>query len=211
MEDYILKSSRNQFLSSGSNFESATPKKAAIRYDLITFLGVAQNLGIDFLPITWQPALDRIGRGATAEIREASMSLRAKFAFKRPIFRSSFDPSEFESRIVPSLIAEISILAQLSIRRHPNILQLEGICWDVLPGQGEPISRDKPINAGSGGIVPVLVFEKANHGDLSSFMLHDVGKQLDFTGRLEMCTAIAKAIAAMHSISKFQSVFYGLR
>lgn len=211
MEDYILKSSRTQYLSSGSNFETATLKKTAIRYDLITFLGVAQKLGIDFLPITWQSALDRIGRGATAEIREASMSLRANFAFKRPVFRSSFDSSEFESRIIPSLIAEMSILAQLSIRRHSNILQLEGICWDVLPGEGEPISRDNPIKAGNGGIVPVLVFEKANHGDLSSFMMHGVGKQLGFTERLKMCTSIAKAIAAMHSISKFQSVFYGLR
>ena len=139
------------------------------------------------------------------------MSLRANFAFKRPMFRYSFDPDEFESRIAPSLIAEMSILAQLSIRRHPNILQLEGICWDVLPGDGEPISRDEPIKAGSGGIVPVLVFEKANHGDLNTFMKHGVGKQLDFTGRLEMCTAIARAIAAMHSISKFGFVSYGLR
>ena len=170
MEDYILQSSRNQYLSSDSNFESATPKKAVIRYDLITFLGVAQKLGIDFLPIIWQPALDRIGRGATAEIREASMSLRANFAFKRPIFRYSFDPDEFESRIAPSLIAEMSILAQLSVRRHPNIVHLEGICWDVLPGDGKPISRDEPIKAGSGGIVPVFVFEKANHGDLSTFI-----------------------------------------
>ena len=208
MEDYILKSSKTQFWISGSDFESATLKRVDVSYGLITFLGVAQKLGVEFLPITWQPALDHIGRGATAEIREASMSLRASFAFKRPIFRSSFNSGELESRILPSLIAEMSILADPSIRRHPNMIQLEGICWEVLSADGEPVSRDKPIESGKGGIVPVLVFEKANHGDLSSFMMHSVGKELDFRDRLEIYTAIAKAIAAMHSISKLQSVFY---
>lgn len=209
MEDYILKSSKTQFWISESDFESATPKKLDVSYGLIIFLGVAQKLGIKFLPITWQPALDHIGRGATAEVREASMSVRASFAFKRPIFRSSFDSGEFESRILPALIAEMSILADPSIRRHPNIIQLEGICWEVMSGDVELVSREKPIESGKGGIVPILVFEKANHGDLSSFMMHSVGKQLGFRDRLEICIAIAKAIVAMHSISKLQSVFYG--
>lgn len=204
MEDYILKASKSQYLSYGSDFESATPQKVDFRYDLITFLGVAQRLGIDFLPITWQQALDRIGRGATAEIRETLLTLQASFAFKRPIFQSSFDPGEFEGRILPSLIAEMSILAQPSIRRHPNIIRLEGICWEVSPGQGPPVLRDRPVETGNGGIVPVLVFEKANHGDLSSFMMHSEGKQLDFTERLELCTAVAEAIITMHSNSRFQ-------
>ena len=208
MEDYILRWSNTQFWTSRSDFESATPKRVDVKYDLITFLGVAQKLGIEFLPITWQPALDHIGRGATAEIREAVMSLRASFAFKHPIFRSSFSSEEFENRILPSLIAEMSILADPSIRRHPNIIQLQGICWEVLSGGGEPVSRDKPIESEKGGIVPVLVFEKANHGDLSSFMMHSAGKQLSFRDRLEICTAIAKAIGAMHSISKLESVSY---
>ena len=208
MENYTLKSSKTQSWISGSDFESATPKRLDVSYGLITFLGVAQKLGIKFLPITWQPALDHIGRGATAEIREASMSLRARFAFKRPIFQTSSDYWELESRILPALIAEMSVLADPSIRRHPNIIQLEGICWEILSGDGEAVSRDKPIEYGKGGIVPVLVFEKADDGDLSRFMIHSVGKTLNFRDRLEICAAIATAVAAMHSYSKLLSVYY---
>lgn len=210
MEDYTLKTSRFQYSCCGYDFESATPEKADFRYDLMTFLGVAQKLEIDFLPITWQPGLDRIGRGATAEIREASMSLQASFAFKRPIFQSSFEFDELEDRILPSLIAEISILGHPLIRQHPNIIQLEGICWEVFSGEGESVSRDRPIQSAKGGIVPVLVFEKTNHGDLRGFMMNHTGKQLGFTERLEMCIAVAKAVADMHSNSTSLSTIYGL-
>ena len=210
MEDYNFRTSKFRYSSYRTEFESATPEKADLRYDLMTFLGVAWRLEIDFLPITWQPGLDRIGRGATAEIREASMSLQAIFAFKRPILQFSFHFDELESRILPTLIAEISILGHPSIRQHPNIIQLEGICWEVLPEEGGIVSRERPIISGKGGIVPVLVFEKTNHGDLRSFMMNDAGKQLGFMERLEMCTAVAKAVADMHSNSKSQSTIHGL-
>ncbi len=188
-----------QFSISGSRFESATPTKADLRFDLTTFLGVAQQYGIDFLPITWQPALDQIGRGATAEIRQNPMNLQTSFAFKRPLFMSSFDIDEFESRILPSLIAEISILGSPTIRRHANIIHLEGICWEVLSKEGQNVSRKEPILKSEGGIVPVLVFEKTKHGDLHRFMAHGAGGQLSFLERLRLCSEIAKAVAEMHS------------
>ncbi len=188
-----------QYSISGSRFESATPTKADLRFDLTTFLGVAQQYDIDFLPITWQPALDQIGQGATAEIRQNPMNLQTSFAFKRPLFMSSFDIDEFESRMLPSLIAEISILGSPTIRRHANIIHLEGICWEVLSKEGQNVSRKDPILKSEGGIVPVLIFEKTKHGDLHRFVAHGAGGQLSFLERLRLCSEIAKAVAEMHS------------
>ena len=53
------------------------------RYDFITFLETCQNLDIDFLPITWQPALDALGAGGQSEVRQSLVSLAISFAFNR--------------------------------------------------------------------------------------------------------------------------------
>lgn len=98
-------------------------------YDFLDFLGVAQSLKIHFLSITWQPALDKVGEGGTAKIRQALIDIRMTFAFKRlkhPLH------GEQESRNLRALIAEISILGHPAIRPHPNIITIEGICWDVI-------------------------------------------------------------------------------
>ena len=194
-----------QYSTFGSYFESATPKKIDLRFDLITFLGVAQKNEIEFLPITWQPALDHIGLGATAEIREASMSLQMSFAFKRPIFTSSFNLEELEKRVLPALIAEISVLSHPAVRNHPNVIHLEGVCWEIVSSEGENVSRKGPIFKRKGGIVPVFVFEKAKHGDLHKFMAH-TERKLGFVERIKMCADIAKAIAEMHSHSMFPTM-----
>src|SRR5271169_1466246 len=73
------------------------------RYDLISFLATVQWREIDCLPITWQPALDSIGRGATAEIRQSLVNIQMSFAFKRPIIR---DGTQNESVIYQALISE---------------------------------------------------------------------------------------------------------
>ena len=190
-----------QYSRSGSYFESAIPQKPLDRYDLITFLGVAQKLRIQVLAITWQPALDRIGQGATAEIRESIATTNFSFAFKRPSFRSSFDFEEFERRLLPCLIDEISILGHPRIRKHPNIIDLEGICWDIICSKGMRISREIPVDftTGDQGIVPVLLFQKSKYGDLYHFMMQDGGKELGFSDRIDICLDVARAIAEMHS------------
>ena len=189
-----------QYSRSGSEFESAAPQKPLNRYDLIAFLGAAQTLKIDFLPITWQPALDHIGQGATAEIREASMNSNISFAFNRPRFQIAFDV-EFETRLLPSLIAEISILSHPSIRESPNIVRLEGICWEIL-SEGQVFSREGPFDNTRGGVVPVLVFEKAKYGDLRNFMTYNLGRSLVLKDRLQLCIDIARAVEEMHSNSE---------
>lgn len=74
-----------RFSSSGRDIASAVstnPQIGKQPYNLIAFLAIAQKLEIDFLPITWQPALSKVGAGGTAEIRQSLIHLQMSFAFK---------------------------------------------------------------------------------------------------------------------------------
>lgn len=156
------------------------------KYDFLDFLGVAQSLKIDFLPITWQPGLEQVGEGGTAKIRQALIDIRMTFAFKRlkhPLH------GEQESRNLRALVAEISILGHPAVRPHPNIITLEGICWDVIDG-GEKVW-------------PVLVFEKTSCGDLNMFMTSGPGRELNLQERLDILFDIALAIKDLHTIGNF--------
>jgi hypothetical protein len=165
-----------------------------LHYDFLTFLAIAQHLNIDFLPITWQPALAKVGNGGTAEIRQALVNLQMSFAFKRLI------PTQFaksEDKIFQALIAEILVLGHPSIRSHPNIIRLEGICWDVDP-------EDEKV-------WPVLMFEKTQHGDLHTFMKRGVGVGLSFEDKLSLCADVAMAIMDMHSHRVLTDSIMGMR
>lgn len=155
-------------------------------YDFLDFLGIAQSLKIDFLPIIWQPALDKDGEGGTAEILQALVNVQMTFAFKRlkhPRFAME------ESRNLRALIAEISVLGHPAIRYHPNVANIEGVCWDVVDG-GEQLW-------------PVLVFEKTRWGDLNRFMTSGPGKELDTKNRLDMLFDVALAVRDLHTIGRF--------
>ena len=131
---------------SGIEHRSATSSLEAASddaKDFLTFLSLAQSLNVDFLPLTWPPALDAIGEGATAKIRQATISLGKSLAFKCPKAWSDVDDADNYS----ALIAEISVLRCPPIRSHPNIARLEGIWWD--------------IEAENSKVRPVLVTEKA--------------------------------------------------
>lgn len=155
-------------------------------YDFLDFLGVAQSLKIDFLPITWQSALDNVGEGGSAEIRQALINLQMTFAFKqlkRP--RSTIQAT----RNLRALMAEILILGHPNIRSHPNVASIEGICWDVVHGGEE--------------VWPVLVFEKTRHLDFSRFILSGPGKELDSKSRLDILFDVALAVRDLHAIGRF--------
>ena len=173
----------------GYLFQSAAPIAKAMQCDVLTFLSVVQKLDIDFLPVTWQPALDSIGRGATAEIRQASVNLQTSFAFKHIRWSRM---AEDEAEIFQALIAEILVLGHPLIRKHHKIVTLEGISWDVING-GE-------------SILPVLVFKKAQHGSLLDFMEHDIGRRLHFRDRVYLCAEIAEAVVQMHAKSQYSIV-----
>lgn len=186
--DDLFSSDLISFAKSGNYYQSAAPAKgtpAGILCDFLSILGIAQTLKIDFLPITWQPALENVGHGGTAEIRQALVHLQMSFAFKRLIPAQS---TTDETKSFRTLIAEISVLGHPLIRDHPNILKLEGICWDVVPDDEK--------------VWPVLVFKKARHGDLQTFMEQAEGKRLSLEERLDLCADIATAVHDMHSNSE---------
>lgn len=174
------------FRSSGTFFQSATLASSAaidIPYDLITFLGIAQHLNIDFLPISWDTGAN-IGEGGTARISQSSISLGSAFAFKRLASVHSIRSEAQKTPIYQALVAEIVVLGHKSIRGHPNINRLQGICWDI-----EPESER---------VWPVLVFEKTQHGDLKKFMELGAGAGLDLKNRLKLCAEIATAASHLH-------------
>lgn len=154
-------------------------------YDLITFLDVVQRLQVAILPITWQTARQPVGAGATSEIKQALINLQTSFAFKCVSDMQKREQSE--TKILQALISEMTVLGHPSIRGHPNIVELQGICWDV-PSDNE--------------VWPVLVFEKSQFGDLYNFATLPVGRDLRIDERLELCMDIGTAIIYMHLNSK---------
>jgi hypothetical protein len=83
------------------------------------------------------------------------------------------------------LSTELAILGHPVICGHPNILELQGVCWDITKG---------------GEIWPVLVFPKSTLGDLAAFMRHHM--RPTFNQKLELCADIGTAVAAFHSSGK---------
>ena len=94
-----------------------------------------------------------------------------------------------KTRNLRAIIAEISILGHPAIRYHPNVANVEGICWDVVLGGEE--------------VWPVLVFEKTRYGDLNRFMTSGPGKELDSKPRLDMLFDVVLAVRDLHAIGRF--------
>lgn len=185
--DSYIDSRLISFTTSGNFSLSATLASTAAtstNYDLITFLGIAQALNIDLLPITWDAEQASIGQGGTAEISQSSVDLETAFAFKRLSSVHSDLSEEQQATIFKALIAEVIVLGHKSIRAHGNVNRLEGICWDIEPE--------------SDRVWPVFVFEKTQHGDLKTFMDHGAGTRLDLGSRLHLCAEIATAISDLH-------------
>lgn len=186
-----LSHTRTLFYKSGNLSQNADLVKATtpeLPYDFIGFLALVQWREVDVLPITWQPALDSVGAGGTAEIRQSLFNLQLSFAFKR-IHLERLCPCDYRNAF-RTLISEVLVLGHPVIRRHPNIIRLQGICWDVRP--------DK--------VWPVLVFKKSQYGDLKRFMTSEPGEQMGIKDRLKLCRDIAAAILSMHSCRKYSNL-----
>ena len=134
------------------------------------FLAVAQDMQVDFLPITHQSALAELGRGATGSVRQT---------FVNPQYSLAFKPCQN----IATTISEMVAYAYQPIRNHPNIVRLEGVSWDV---------------SEMGGVAPNLVFEKSSHGDCMTFMRSIEGQQMKIEEKLSCCLQIAKALDETH-------------
>jgi hypothetical protein len=179
------------FSRENSTFSSTAPQElfpTEEPFDLIDFMSVAQRRMVDFLPITWQPALEAIGGGGSADISQSLINLRTSFAFKRLVRRRN----RRNNINLQVLISEILVLQSEPIRAHPNIVNLLGICWE--------------FEAESGSIAPVLVFPKAHLGDLQTYMSTERRKTIGFETRLGLSIHIAQAIATLHDCSEHFSI-----
>lgn len=163
----------------------SSPQAVDTSYDLITFLAVIQKLHIGILSITWEEARQPIGRGATGEINEALFNIHTSFAFKCVSKRQK--DSKSEGDIFSALINEVVALGHASIRQHPNIAELQGVCWEVTTNE-----------QGIDKVWPVLVFEKTQYGDLYNFATLPVGRELGFAERLRLCVDVCTAVSDMH-------------
>jgi len=152
-----------------------------LQSDLIAFLSIVQQCKVGYLPIMWQPALSPLGAGGSATISQSTFVTDMPLAFKR--FRDSGDA---DMDFLP-LMSEVLILSQPLIQSHRNIVNLEGICWEIKPWTEKA--------------VPVLVFEKAAW-DLQQFMNTHEGTTMSIEDRLKICAAIGNAIRALHACGR---------
>ena len=143
--------------------------------DLIAFLSIVQRCNGEYIPITWQPALSKLGAGGSGTISQSTFLTEKPLAFKR--FHDS------DGDFLP-MMSEVLILSQPPIQNHPNIVDLEGICWEV--------------KRWTERAVPVLVFEKASW-DLQQFMNVRDGMDMVLEDRLKICADIGGAIVALHA------------
>lgn len=162
-----------------------TAQPPPLHFDFLSFLGIAQKLQVRFLPLTWQPALDGqdklAGVEGTTEIRQSLVRFDESFVFKliKPVERAKWS----EHKILHMLVSEIIVLTHPRVKGHLNVLSLQGICWDVTV---------------EGKAWPVLVFEKAQFGNLGEFAMGK-GKGLSFQDRRKLCADIGTAMRHFHA------------
>ena len=157
---------------------SASRTNGDAQSDLIAFLSITQKCDVDYLPITWQPTLSTLGVGGSGTISQSTFMTEKPLAFKR-----FHQPEDSDADFLPAM-SEVLILRQPPIQNHPNIVDLEGICWEIKPWTEKA--------------VPVLVFEKASW-DLQQFMNVREGMEMIVEDRLRICADIGSAIVALHA------------
>jgi hypothetical protein len=146
--------------------------------DLLSLLTVVQACDVELLPITWQPGLELLGRGGTARVSQSQVHRQLAFAYKR---METVRPRPFASSY-QYMISEILALKAPLVTGHPNIINLEGVCWEIENEEA----------------LPVLIFPKAAHGNLRAFVESQLGRTLSLDDRITLSVDIAKGIMALH-------------
>ncbi|KAF2805740.1 kinase-like protein, partial [Mytilinidion resinicola] len=158
-----------------------------------TFLGFLCHVQfnyLDFLPITWHAAMEQVGIGGTASLRERLVNISQSFVFKRvhPRHFPQHAKQTAESLVFKLLVKEIYVASHGDLFVCENVVNLEGVSWDI--------ENDVDEKAW-----PVLVYEKAKYGSIKTFIEEKssgLGIELGFSERLELCAQIARGIGCMH-------------
>jgi serine/threonine protein kinase len=175
-----------------SSAKSFSPTIQGEHCDLIALLATLQQTSVPILPLMWHPALLPVGEGGFGAVTQAIQDVRTKFAFKRVREKKTSDrDGETTERAFRAIIAEVSVLGDERLQRHPYLAKLEGVCWEV---------ENKTV-------WPVLVAEKAEHGDLRNFIIGQRGKQMPRSERYEMCFGIGNGVQALHAAGRFRPSF----
>jgi len=95
---------------------SANRTNGDLQCDLIAFLSIVQEYGVQYLHITWQPSLSSLAMSVSGAISQSTFITDMPFAFKR--FHD-----DGEMHFLP-LMLEVLILSQLPIRSRHNIVNL---------------------------------------------------------------------------------------
>jgi len=140
--------------------------------NLQEILALAQSREVDFLPLIHQPTLGNVGAGLTAVVNQRFIRNDLELAFKEVNSGSAF-------------LRELSFVSARALRAHPFITKLQGIGWSV----------DSRKEGNKWVIKPVLVFEKATHSTLWSFMHTREGGSLSYKQRISICIQLAIAVA----------------
>lgn len=157
-------------------------------YDLLSFLAITERLSklrlYAFAP-SYQPN-DRltIRTGASGIVHDQTLSSERGIIFKR--YRTT--PQSSRRDVFKAIISEIMVLKHPVLAKHPNIVDLDGITWDVEVERGQPPQ-----------ITPVLVLKRAEHGNLAEFFRTSHGRNLSLEQRLRLCIDVALALDAMHT------------
>jgi hypothetical protein len=162
--------------------------------NFIHFLQMAISLNVGLLPLASDPAFETLGSGATGVVKQSQLNAETWIAFKRFEVESVYPgvrDEEFRNRQYGALISELNILGHREIRRHPNIISLVGVCFEIIPR--------------SNVAMPVLALAKAHHADLVISLYEMprlVGLPRDSFPLLVICGEIAKGLEMLHQSGK---------
>ena len=185
------------FDQSDSSSQSLTSRKLwEIELDghppILSLLAIASRLDCNIFPLIWGSEMGGLGEGATGKISQSPLNAQISFAYKRfsrrPIGDGTLTRGERLHLLYKAMICELIVLHHRELYDHPNIVKLEGICWEVV----------KEFNE----IWPVLVLRKADLGSLDNFLTRPESKDLEFPGLVIICGEVAKALRIMHLCGK---------
>ena len=170
----------------GSLLDAQAADKADGHDHLARFLQAAEVLKVAILPLVWDPGFPTLGLdGSTGRLSQSSLNAEMAFAYKRfnpQVTRNDISEAVFRRVQHDAMIAEMAVLSCPDIRRHPNIVDFVGVCFEISPL--------------SDGAWPVHVFAKADLGNLHTFL--SACGPLAVETLISIFTEVAKGIHMLH-------------
>lgn len=183
----------SQWLWQVSCTSQSSTRTLSQKVDLLDLLTVAQRSNLPIYRFNCQGprGLQSVNGtpGGNSQIQQADMSRKTDLALKCV----SVDARMHSNPLVKSsayelLIKEITVLSDPRIMDHPNIVDLGGICWDFAQKED---------------VWPALVFEKSEHGDMSTMEAFNDNELLPDDEILKLCLDVGHALVVLHQRGNF--------